>query len=349
MSPPRSASSLFATAANETAPAEPSRVVALHTAAAPFVGREGPRPSKPAKLPHRATARDAFCENLARAADDIAWNGACVLAGSDPESVHQIRVALRRLRAILSLYREFLPEKAHDDLRDLARVVNEPLGAARNADVFCDDILADVLRALPGDPDLAALAAAAERGREARWAKAREMLRSESFARLISAADAMAREPGSRGREEDAVLSRSAWRFAAKSLKRRHKRLRDRGRHLRHMSASERHKLRIAAKKQRYAAELFAPLFKKSHGRKYARALARVQGVLGEMNDIAGMPAQLEGLLATAGADAALARAAGLVLGYYQAGAGDREKRLRKTWGRFKSARKFWKEPVWAL
>ncbi|MBZ5522292.1 MAG: CHAD domain-containing protein [Acidobacteriia bacterium] len=192
------------------------------------------------------------------------------------------------------------------------------------------------------DRDLAVLAAAAEHEREARRTKAREMLRSESFADLISMVDAMAREPGSRGREEDAVLSGSAWRFAARSLKRRHKRLRDRGRHLRHMSAAERHKLRIAAKKQRYAAELFAPLFKKSRGKKYAKALARVQSALGEMNDVAGMPAQLEGLLAKEGGDAALARAAGLVLGYYQARADGREERLRKAWHRFKAVEKFW-------
>jgi len=343
MSPPNPGAPILSAAPGPNPKSDPTRVVALHPpSSAPFVGREGPRQSKPAKLPRRAAARDALRENLARAADDIAWNGACVLAGSDPEAMHQIRVALRRLRAILSLYRELLPEKAHDELRELARVVNVPLGAARNADVFCDDVLAAVVRAMPGDRDLAALAAAAEREREARWAKAREALRSESFAGLISAADTMAREPGSRGREEDTVLSGSAWRFAAKSLKRRHKRLRDRGRHLRHMSAAERHKLRIAAKKQRYAAELFAPLFKKSRGRRYAKALARVQSALGEMNDIAGMPAQLEGLLAKEGGDAALARAAGLVLGYYQAGADAREDRLRKAWRRFKAVEKFW-------
>lgn len=350
MGPPKAGSPVFYVTAGGNEPADSSRVVAFHaTSAVPFVGREGPRKSKPAKLPHRASASAAICENLARAADDIAWNGACVLAGSDPEAVHQIRVALRRLRAVLSLYRELLPEKMHDHLRDLARVVNGPLGAARNADVFCDDVLAAASRAMPEDPDLAALAAAAERERETRWAKAREMLRSEFFAGLIAAADSMAREPSSRGREEDAVLSSSAWRFAAKSLKRRHKRLRDRGRHLRHMSAAERHKLRIAAKKQRYAAELFAPLFKKSRGRKYAGALARVQSALGEMNDIAGMPAQLQALLAKAGGDAALARAAGLVLGYYQAGAAAREERLRDAWKRFKAAKKFWRSSASAL
>lgn len=343
MTPPNPGAPVFSATRGPGTKSDATRVVALHSPSSlPFVGREGPRRSRPAKLPHRATACDALRENLARATDDIAWNGACVLAGSDPEAVHQIRVALRRLRAILSLFRELLPEKARDDLRELAQVVNVPLGAARNADVFCDDVLAAVVRAVPGDRDLAVLAAAAEREREARWMKARETLRSGSFAGFISAADTMARELGSRGREEDAVLSGPAWRLAAKSLKRRHKRLRERGRHLRHMSAAERHKLRIAAKKQRYAAELFAPLFKKSRGQKYAKALARVQGALGEMNDIAGIPAQLEGLLAKEGGDAALARAAGLVLGYYQAGADAREERLRRAWRRFKTIEKFW-------
>jgi triphosphatase len=44
---------------------------------------------------------------------------------------------------------------------------------------------------------------------------------------------------------------------------------------------------RIAAKKLRYAAEFFAPLFPAKRGRTYRKALARLQDVLGRLNDAA--------------------------------------------------------------
>ena len=68
----------------------------------PLVQRMGPRKAKPATIARNASAAAALSANLVRGAEDIAWNGACALTGSDPEAVHQLRIALRRLRAILS-------------------------------------------------------------------------------------------------------------------------------------------------------------------------------------------------------------------------------------------------------
>ncbi|HLF58123.1 MAG TPA: CHAD domain-containing protein [Alphaproteobacteria bacterium] len=318
-----------------------ARVVRLREAPPlPLVQRVGPRKAKPARLSRRASAAQALSANLARSADDIAWNGACALAGNDPEAVHQLRIALRRLRAILSLYKKLLAPRERDQLRDLVRAVNAPLGRARDIDVFADEVLGPALSAMPEDRDLAALAAAAEAERAGRREEARDAIRSDRFTRLIGAAELLAAAPPRDG-DAAAVLAKPASSFARKTLRRRHKKLCQAGHHLRHMLAAERHQLRIAVKKQRYAAELFAPLFAGSRPGKYAKALSRVQSALGANNDAAVAPAQLECLRPRA-EGGAFARGSALVLGFHAGQAEARERRLRLAWKKFKSAKTFW-------
>jgi CHAD domain-containing protein len=78
---------------------------------------------------------------------------------------------------------------------------------------------------------------------------------------------------------------------AAEQLTRRFRKIRKRGKARARLDARRRHRLRIQAKKVRYAAEFFADLFP---GRKAARrrrrflsALETVQDDLGDLNDIA--------------------------------------------------------------
>ena len=75
--------------------------------------------------------------------------------------------------------------------------------------------------------------------------------------------------------------------FARKLLERRHRRLAKRGGALADGTPEERHAVRIAAKKLRYAAEFFAPLFPRKRARAYVKALAALQDVLGRANDAA--------------------------------------------------------------
>jgi CHAD domain-containing protein len=302
----------------------------------------GPRKAKPATIARNVSAAEALSANLVRAAEDIAWNGACALTGSDPEAVHQLRVALRRLRAILSLYKKLLPQRERAILRDLARAVNAPLGRARDMDVLAGEMLAPAMSAMPDDGDLAALKKAAEAERAARWDAAREALRGPEFAQLVAAAERTAAAVPARDAEAAAILADRASAFAAGVLRRRHKKLRRAGRRLRGMGADERHALRIAAKKQRYGAELFASLFPGARAARYARALARVQSALGTDNDATVAPRELESLRARM-QPVAFARGAALVLGFHAALAGAREKRTCRAWKKFKSTKTFWR------
>jgi triphosphatase len=78
---------------------------------------------------------------------------------------------------------------------------------------------------------------------------------------------------------------------AAEQLTRRWRKVRKKGKALAQLDAKSHHKLRIQAKKLRYAVEFFASLFpdKRSSKRrnKFAPALERLQDGLGDLNDIA--------------------------------------------------------------
>jgi len=78
---------------------------------------------------------------------------------------------------------------------------------------------------------------------------------------------------------------------AAEQLTRRFKKIRKKGKTLTRLDARSRHKLRIQAKKVRYASEFFAGLFpgKKASKRreKFLSRLESVQDCLGDLNDIA--------------------------------------------------------------
>jgi triphosphatase len=78
---------------------------------------------------------------------------------------------------------------------------------------------------------------------------------------------------------------------AADELRRRWKTILKRGRHLGALDPERRHKLRIQAKKLRYASEFFAGAFprKKSVRRRqdFLAGLERLQDALGDLNDIA--------------------------------------------------------------
>jgi CHAD domain-containing protein len=78
--------------------------------------------------------------------------------------------------------------------------------------------------------------------------------------------------------------------FAAGILDKARRRVKKRGKGLRHLDAHTRHRARISAKKLRYGAEFFAGLFPKSKAQKrqkaFGDALSDLQDHLGALNDI---------------------------------------------------------------
>ncbi len=132
------------------------------------------------------------------------------------------------------------------------------------------------------------------------------------------------------------IVRADAKAFAARVLGRRARRLAKAGAGLARAGADERHEVRIAAKKLRYAAEFFAALFPRKRARSYRDALAGLQQALGEWNDAAVAP-RIAAAIAGPAAPSAVA-----IEAWSAARTGDVAARLDEAWAAFAGARPFW-------
>ena len=100
-------------------------------------------------------------------------------------------------------------------------------------------------------------------------------------------------------------------------------------------TTAQRHAIRIQAKKMRYVAEFFAPLFRAKRARAYRKALAILQEVLGAAND-ATVATTLASELAPG------SPAAALVAGWAGAQTDAQDRQLARAWREFTRAKPFW-------
>lgn len=68
----------------------------------------------------------------------------------EPEDVHRMRVAMRRLRSVLATYRRVVDRSVTDSIREDVRRVAAELGPARDLDVLHDHLLAQLEEDGPG-------------------------------------------------------------------------------------------------------------------------------------------------------------------------------------------------------
>ena len=94
------------------------------------------------------------------------------------EGVHQLRVALRRLRSALSAFRDVLPEDERKTMSEELRWIASSCGQARDWDVFRSELLKPLAEHVEDDPALANVAAAADRARKRSYAEVTATLAS---------------------------------------------------------------------------------------------------------------------------------------------------------------------------
>ncbi len=261
------------------------------------------------------------------------------LAGKDPEYLHQLRVALRRLRACFSLFKTVIPQPAFAPLMDQLREQSQTLGKARDWDVFVHEMLR-ALRSQRGDEAaVAAFERRCDRLRGTQLRAAQAMVASPAWQRMWLEFGRLLAE-GAWMREQPA-LALPVGGFAAGVLQQRALTLKRRGKQLRDLDPAARHRLRIAAKKLRYAVEFFAALYPKRRVRPYIQSLAAMQDVLGGLNDAATMLRLLEEALA--GARAPDARVAGMIQGWSAASTHLQLDALSRAWKHWQRQKPFWR------
>ncbi len=111
-------------------------------------------------------------------------NETAALTG-DAEALHQMRVAIRRLRSVLATVMSMLPAEQYQRLKDELKWLAGSLGPARDWDVFARDLLAPVRSVLHTEPDLENLVEAAERRRQAAYEAARKAIELRRYTEMI--------------------------------------------------------------------------------------------------------------------------------------------------------------------
>jgi len=253
-----------------------------------------------------------------------------------PEPIHQMRVAVRRLRSAISIFRHALngPELAAgaSDLKELG----QRLGPTRDWDVFLSETAPEVAAAFSSEPRLTRLLRAAERQRKACHGALRDYLQGPAFRRLgielAWLAGARSWHPVPQG--EEVALSLPD--LAATLLDQRVRKLLATGEEIEALDATGLHGLRLKAKRARYATEIFATLYPPRPAFRFAERLGALQDRLGVMNDRATAAA----LLAQLGPKHSFA--AGLVLGFVGSGTTKLRPRIMKAWEKFRKTPGFW-------
>jgi len=294
--------------------------------------------ARPVRLARELTVEEGLRVILANCLAQIQGNEAAVVEGQDPEGIHQMRVGLRRLRSALKLFRNLAP--CPPELLAELTWLDDELGQARDWEVLLVSTLPRIADAVPDQSGLEQLKQASARIVHEKHRHAASAVASVRFARLALGMGAWLtgmrwRLPlhGQRLRKLRAPLPK----FCRKVLARDQAALLRRGRRLAHADEEGRHRLRIAAKKTRYATEFFQSLHPPRRVRPYVAALAELQDALGWLNDAA----VADGLLATLqqSATAELAGIAGFVRGYLSAATALEQPQLLQLWKRFSRTR----------
>lgn len=231
-------------------------------------------------VPARSTTGEAFQAIAGSCLRQFRLNEDLLLRTEDPDVLHQARVALRRLRSALSIFKRAVADSRFDHLRVELRWLAAALGEARDIDVL---IVRTESRDALGD------------ARAHAYARVKEALSSPRARTLmLDFAEWLAVGVWRTAPADSSAVNRPAPEFAAAMLDRLRRRLEKGGKRLRKMDDEARHDVRIDAKKLRYAAEFFAGLFpgakRERRARRFIAAMQELQAHLGDLNDLATAP-----------------------------------------------------------
>lgn len=286
-------------------------------------------------LTSHMSVSEAFQAVFASCLAQLEGNRAGVLRGEDIEYVHQMRVAIRRLRSALRLFSFVIATEALEPLNDELRWLGNRLGEARDWDVLVKETLPRHLAAFPDHTGLHELVKTAAALRLEKREAARRAVRSARYRKLLAELKEWIDTQGWQGHGPAKKLNRPAKALAAKLLARRHLALKKRGKGLAKLPPPRRHRARIAAKRLRYTAEFFTPLFPGNTAKDYAESLAALQDLLGTLNDAA----VTHRLLVELGENSGTVLLGELV----ELAATDNLSRLGDAWKQFGRCRPFWK------
>jgi CHAD domain-containing protein len=290
-----------------------------------------PDPGPPEVVLERPKRRAAVDElvryDLGAAVVRLLRHDPVVRIGKDPEGVHQARVATRRFRSSLRTFQPVLEEGWTVRLRERAKWLADRLGAARDADVLLARLEARVEQLPEADVQAAGwLLQRLHRERDSARAALLAALREGAYVQLLDDLLAAANSPMvlDGGRPAAAALT--------PRVARTWRKLRDAVRQAGDdPSDAQLHRIRIRAKRSRYAAEALVPVIGKP-AEEFAEACEEVQEVLGDHHDAVVAQVWLRKAAAAKGAPGPSAIAAGELIAAERGVAARRRVEWKAAW-----------------
>jgi CHAD domain-containing protein len=205
----------------------------------------------------------------------------------DPVALHQMRIALTRLRTAIWLFSPMVTDPQETKIRDALKWLNAHLGAARDLDVATERLQAIDKKQPQDEPYYRAWN---DKRANSHRLLARA-LRSARYRRLIKdTSNWIENGPWSIKRGKQAAKERASpiAEYGAEELTRRLEKLLRKSRKLLQMDAEKRHRLRLLNKKLSYSIEAFEDLFSDKRFSKLQtglKHLRKAQRSLGQLND----------------------------------------------------------------
>jgi CHAD domain-containing protein len=228
-----------------------------------------------------ATAGDVLRRAIAASVTRLVVYDPVVRLDTDPEGVHQARVATRRLRSDLRTFRPLVDPLATARLREELRWLAELLGLVRDGDVLLERMRLRAAELPEGhERGAAEVLSTLESHRDVAHATLLTAIRDRRYLGLLDRLVAQANAPSLLPEAETPAVAvvpdlvRAPWQSLEKAVRRLGKKPSD----------AELHDLRIRTKRVRYAAEATSPVVG-AEAEALARAATGLQTVLGDLND----------------------------------------------------------------
>ncbi len=302
------------------------------------------RKADPIELDAGTSLDDAIARVAARCYEHWMNNQAAALDGRDIEGVHQMRVALRRLRAALDFFAPWLPVAQRAWFRREMKWIAGSLGRARDLDVLDHDTLGPLRRASPGDGDLGLLKACVRRRRKDAYRRLESRVNSPRYTTVVLTLGQWIAQHG--WRAEPSTLDGPVTHHVRSALDQAFSQVMAQGSDFDAMSEIQRHDLRLDIKRLRYAIQFVGSAYEGA--KPWLRVLGSLQDALGIANDAALADQLID--RCTQGVSGGekrrrIARARGLVSGWWLAKASDQESHSRGLWREFTALGPFWRAP----
>lgn len=260
----------------------------------------------------------------------------------EPEAVHQMRVATRKIRACLAIFREVVGKSAIRERNRDIKWITDRLGPARDWDVFILETLRPMASEFGGREDFQRLLVAADDQHQRAYEHAITSTQSTEYARRLLDFSAWLESGNWRlglSNKRKQRLNEPLLQFASRQIESRYQEALGVGRDMSALTVDQRHELRIDCKRLRYTLEFFQEIFPKKKVKPLIQLLSELQDCLGRLNDMAVATELLNQLNLDENAPERW-----LVLGWCGATAQVHDSDLADLWNRIHDHEQFWRD-----